>query len=242
MSTQEVGKLIDAVNNLTQTVANKNKEIDSRVENAEKEFNDFMVQSRSESSIFRQSKNQYCNLTDTNLDSFSKNNQYPIEVSLYREITSGVLWEDRDVEEKDIMTAMGMANKVNFQPSIRVMKMIWNGFQTGVHNSYSIYPNPAGNASGWITMGSYAKLISGSINNWWLQGVDDTWGLCGTHVGGSVGKYVHAHPYVESASGEVLFIWPAMVSGYVPLDRSVPKWGYWPSIYGNSGFDTQPGS
>ncbi|HBB9946546.1 TPA: hypothetical protein JG860_004366 [Vibrio parahaemolyticus] len=38
MSTQEVGQLIDSVNDLTQTVANKNKEIDDRMNAAENDF------------------------------------------------------------------------------------------------------------------------------------------------------------------------------------------------------------
>ncbi|MBE4346711.1 hypothetical protein HJ059_03680 [Vibrio parahaemolyticus] len=41
MSTQEIGELIDSVNELTQTVASKVGEIDQRMDEAEKEFDDF---------------------------------------------------------------------------------------------------------------------------------------------------------------------------------------------------------
>lgn len=41
MGTQEIGGLIESVNDLTQTVAGKTKEIDARVDKAEDEFNQF---------------------------------------------------------------------------------------------------------------------------------------------------------------------------------------------------------
>ncbi|HCG7649421.1 TPA: hypothetical protein NJ443_003647 [Vibrio parahaemolyticus] len=44
MSTQEIGKLIDSVNNLTQTVAGKVGEIDQRMDVAEKEFEKFTTE------------------------------------------------------------------------------------------------------------------------------------------------------------------------------------------------------
>ncbi|WP_347361810.1 hypothetical protein [Vibrio vulnificus] len=235
-------ELIDSNRKLTETVETKVQGIDERVETAEQEFNQFMVQARLENAIFRQSKNQYCNVTGTALDYFSRNPTFTTEVTLYRTIASGVPWADRDPEEQEILTAMGMAGKVHFNPAIRVMKLAWSGFQSGVHNSYSIYPNPIGNGSGWVTIASYAKLLSGSISGWWLNGVHSSWALCGMHYAGGPGRYIHAHPYVGSASGEVLFIWPGIVSGYVPLDKNAPKWGYWPSMYGENPYDAQPGS
>lgn len=234
--------LIDSVNKQTNAVENKMGDIDNKMAESKKEFDGFMVQARLENAIFRQSKNQYGNLTGTSLDFFSRNSQYTQEVSLYRTIVTGTPWADRDAEEKEIMTAMGMSGKQHFQPAIRVMKMVWSGFQSGVHSNYSMFPNPIGNGSGWLTIASYAKLINGSISGWWLQGINNTWGLCGTHFSGGPGRYLHAHPYVGSASGEVLFIWTGIVSGYVPLDRNAPKWGYWPSMYGENPYDAQPGA
>lgn len=234
--------LVESNRRLTETVENKMGEIDRRVENAEQEFEQFMVQARLENAIFRQSKNQFGNLTDTTLDYFQANSQYTIEVSLYREINSGVDWDSRDLEEQEIMKAMGMNGWKHFQPKIRVMKMVWSGYNASAHSSYSLFPNPIGNGTGALTIASYAKLINGSIRGWWLEGVNDSWGLCGVHYNGHPGRYIHAHPYVATPSGEILFIWPGTVSGHVPLERSSPKWGYWPSMYGENPYDAKPGA
>ncbi|PSU88946.1 hypothetical protein C0W42_11470 [Photobacterium kishitanii] len=239
---QQIGALVRASENLTGAVNSKIGEIDKEVDAATKKFDAFITQSRLENAIFRQSKNQYCNLTGANLDYFSKNSQFTIEVSLYREIITGTAWADRDTEEKEILKNMGMNGVQHFQPKIRVMKLIWSGYQADIHSSYTIYPNPLGNMTGCITVASYAKLISGSISDMWLNNVTNEWGLCGNVYRGGPGRYMHAHPRVNTVTGEVLFIWPAIVSGYVPLDRSAPKWGYWPSIYGESPYDVQPGS
>ncbi|MBJ7536634.1 hypothetical protein [Marinomonas transparens] len=234
MDMNETTDLIKSVTDMTATVAGKIGEIDQRVDTAEEEFDQFITQSRLESPIFRQSKNQNCSLTGSSMDFFTKNSQYTLNVSLYRTIVTGTLWVDRDPEEKEIMTAMGMSGQRYFSPSIRVMKMVWSGYQVENHSSYSMFPTPIANGSGYVTVASYAKLVSGSIDGWWLTDVDSSWGLCGVHLPGTTGRYIHAHPYVDSASGEVLFIWPGVVSGHVPLDRNSPKWSYWPSIYSES--------
>ncbi|MEC6831236.1 hypothetical protein VXS06_05580 [Photobacterium toruni] len=239
---QQIGALVKASENLTGAVNGKIGEIDKEVDAATKKFDAFITQSRLENAIFRQSKNQYCNLTGTNLDYFSKNSQFTIEVSLYREINTGTLFVDRDAEEQEILRSMGMNNVKYFQPKIRVMKLSWSGYEANKHSNYSIFPNPIGNMTGYLTVASYAKLVSGSISGMWLTNVTSEWGLCGNVYGGNPGRYLHAHPVVNTAAGEVLFIWPAIVSGCVPLDRNAPKWGYWPSMYGEAPYDAQPGS
>jgi len=238
---QNIAELVQASNNLTGVVDGKIQDIDKKVTAAENSVNSFVANARDEYPIYRQTKNQYGNLTDTSLDFFSKNSQFNIDISLYREIHSNVEWALRDAEEKEIMTAMGVAGVKHFQPTIRVMKMVWSGFDAGNHSTHSIFPNPIGNGSCAVTIASYAKLISGSISGWWLAGVNDVWGLCGTNRKGAQGRYLHAHPYVSTPFGEVLFIWAGIVSGHVPLDRDAPKWGYWPSMSGDSPFDTEQG-
>ena len=137
--------------------------------------------------FFRQSKNQFCNVTGTKLDNFQHNSQKTIDVSLYREIKTGIDWAARDAEEQEIMKAMGMDKTKYFQPQIRVMKMVWSGYNAATHSNYSLFPHPISNGSGALTIASYAKLISGSIRGWWLQGITNTWGLCGTHYNGHPG-------------------------------------------------------
>lgn len=242
MSTQDTAALIESVNNMTATVAGKIGEIDQRVNQAESEFDTFMLSAREENAIYRQSRNQFGNLTGTALDYFARNGGFTIDVTLHRTINTGVSWADRDPEEQEILTAMGRAGAKHFQPAIRVMKMVWSGFDSAVHSRYTIYPSPIGSISTYVTTASYAKLMSGDIRDMWLQGVNDQWGLCGKHFAPAPGAYLHAHPAPYSASGEVLFIWPGITSGHVPLDRNNPKWGYYPSMYGENPFDASPGA
>ncbi|MGI0120284.1 hypothetical protein [Zooshikella sp. RANM57] len=240
--TESITDVVDAANKLTSVVSNKIGEIDSRVDVAVNEFQKMMVQARLENAIFRQSRNQFGNITGTDLDFYTKNDKYTINISLYREIISGIKWEDRDIEEIDVLTSMGLSGQQHFQPRIRIIKMEWSGYQPNSHSAHSIYPSPICNMSGAVTVASYAKLVAGSITGWWLQDVNEKWGVCGTNILGGPGRYIHAHPYVNTSSGEVLFIWPAVVSGIVPIRRDNPKWGYWPSMYGENPYDAAPGS
>ncbi|MFA0546371.1 hypothetical protein [Vibrio splendidus] len=226
---------------LSQEVAGKMGEIDKNVKESKAKVDGYLASARSENAIYRQSRNQSGMLTDGNLDFFSKNSKFAINVSLYRTISSGIEWNARDSEEQEILTSMGMKNYKHFQPQIRVMKLEWDGFLPSDHSSHSIYPNPIGNGSGTLTIGSYAKLISGSIRGWWLNGINSEWGICGQNSQGKPGRYIHAYPYVQSAAGEVLFIWPGIVSGHITIDRASPQWGFWPCIYEDSSYGAKVG-
>lgn len=227
---------------LAQYVSGKMGEIDQRMDVSISELNEFMTQSELQSPIFRQSKNQFCNLTGNTLDAFSKNPHFTIDVSLYRIIENDLLWENRDIESQEILTSMGMHGVRYFQPQIRVMAMKWSGYRAEIHDNYTMYPNPETNHSGFTTIASYAKLIHGSISGFWLNGINRDWGICGIFNEGEAGRYFNAHPHVDSPSGEVRFIWPAIVSGKVTIDRNNPRWGYWPSIFSGKPFDITPGS
>ncbi|OEF42236.1 hypothetical protein OAE_15305 [Vibrio cyclitrophicus 1F289] len=227
---------------LSQEVAGKMGEIDKDIKESKAKVDGYLASARSENAIYRQSRNQSCVLTEGSLDFFNKNPLFDINVSLYRTIYSGIEWDDRDSEEQEILTSMGMKNYKHFKPrQIRVMKLEWEGFVSGEHSSYTMYPSPVGNGSGTLTIGSYAKLMSGSIRGSWLNGVDAEWGLCGHNSQGKNGRYVHAHPVAASPAGEVLFIWPAIVSGYIAIDRAAPRWSFWPCIYEDSSYDVAVG-
>jgi hypothetical protein len=181
-------------------------------------------------------------LTGDNLDFFAKNSDFDIRVSLYRTIVSGIDWVDRDAEEQEILAAMGRSGVKHFIPEIRVMKMVWSGYDSDHHSKHSLYPSQVISSSTSVTAGSYAKILSGDIRGHWLNGANNEWKCCGTYYGALPGYYLNIHPYVYTSSGEVLFIWPGAVSGRVSLDSENPKWGYFPSLYGDAPFDTKPGS
>ncbi|KAB0292024.1 hypothetical protein F2P58_02520 [Vibrio fortis] len=233
----------EASKSMTTEVSQKMGQIDNEVAQAKAQIDSYIAGARGEHGITRQSKNQYGNLTGDNLDFFAKNSAFDIRVSLYRTIVTGIEWADRDAEEQEILTAMGRKGVKHFRPSIRVMKMVWSGFDEDKHSRYTIYPNPTMSASTAVTVGSYAMLLSGDIRGAWLNGVKkNEWKCCGYNYKPTPGAYIHSHPGPYSASGEVLFIWAGAVSGHVSLDSKNPKWGYFPSLYGDAPFDTKPGS
>lgn len=227
---------------VTSEVNQKMGQIDKEVAQAKAKIDSYVAGARGEYGITRQSKNQYGNLTGDSLDFFAKNSGFDIRVSLYRTIVSGIDWAERDAEEQEILKAMGRSGVKHFTPAIRVMKMVWSGYDPKNHSSYTIFPSPTMSASTHVTSGCYAKLLSGDIRSHWLNGVNGEWGCCGTQYHPRPGRYIHAHPYVYSSSGEVLFLWAGAVSGLVSLERENPQWGYFPSLYGESPFDTKPGS
>ncbi|MCX4025035.1 hypothetical protein H0A36_30015 [Endozoicomonas sp. SM1973] len=237
---QRLADAVQASNQLTEVVQNKINDINQQLKAAEDRFNAFMLEAHKESPFYRQSKNQFGNLVDKMLDGFDKSEAFSIEVSLYREIKTGIDWEQRDSEEKEILTCMGLKGHKYLQPTIRVLRLKWSGYDRDTHNAYSIYPTVPANRSVPLTVGCYAKLISGDIRYTWLNGVNHEWGVCGANYESQPGSYFHAHPYVYSPAGEVLFFWPAIVTGYVPIDRDKPLWGYYPSMHGENPFDTDP--
>lgn len=227
---------------VTTEVSQKMGQIDNEVAQAKALIDSYIAGARGENGITRQSRNQYGNLSGDNLDYFAKNSAFDIRVSLYRTIVTGIEWADRDAEEQEILTAMGRKGVKHFTPAIRVLKMVWSGYDANNHSGYTIFPSPTMSGSTYVTAGCYAKLLSGDIRGHWLNGVNDQWGCCGYKYAPVPGRYIHSHPYVYSTSGEVLFVWAGAVSGLVSLDRDNPKWGYFPSLYGESPFDTKPGS
>ncbi|MEM5550082.1 hypothetical protein WNY63_04985 [Pseudoalteromonas neustonica] len=240
---QQLGNLIASADALTEVVTEKvsavNKAVNQAVEQSKSKVDGYIAGAEKQLPIYRQSKNQIGNVINGNLDYFIKNSAFNIEVSIYREINSGIEWEARDDEEKEIMRAMGLAGKQYFKPKIQVISMKWSGFISEENSGYTMYPNPVCSGSVLTTIASYAKLLNGSITSSWLKNVTNEWKICGEHRSPSPGGYIHAHPYVRSANGEVLFIWPAVVSGKVSLDPDKPAWGYYPGIFNDQVFETE---
>ncbi len=196
----------------------------------------FQEQLYSHLPIIRLSQNQYGHLDGNKMAGWAHNSGFDIDINHYRVITSGIEWANREAEEQEILTAMNMAGKQHFQPNIVVNKLKWNRVSSTA-SSWLLFPQKT-ITSASLTIGCYAKLLSGELKESWLKDVNTEWGLCGAYASGYPGKYFHAHPYASTDTGEVLFIWPAVVQGHVPLDRANPKWGFYPSLYQANSYDT----
>jgi hypothetical protein len=227
----QVANLVAASSALTAVVDNKIQDIDQKVAVKARELDQFIAHARLDYPFFRLTKNQFGSVSNGSLEHYIKNNTFSIAFSDYRTIYTGTLWADRDAEEKTILTAMGRQGVQHFQPNIKVVKMSWSGWNASMSGHTFHHYAPFASSA---TCASYARLLSGEITpriaGHGFQGITHEWGLCGTHYGSGPGNYTHNHPYVSTPSGEVLFLWYAMVSGHVPLDRKNPKWGFYPFI------------
>ncbi|QTL34095.1 hypothetical protein [Pseudoalteromonas viridis] len=244
---QTNGELVASNNTLTQTVTGKMGEINSaladskaevtsKLAEAQQTVDDYVANARRDNTFIRLTKNQFGYLTASGLmQDFTHNPALSMSFEVYRTIESGILWADRDEEEKEILTAMGLTGRAHFKPApIRIIRMRWQDAPAdkGAHAFYQVI-----HSSNRLTCASYAKLVSGSIYGTGFHGITDEWGLCGNYYGGKPGTYLHCHPYINSPSGEVLFAWFGVVSGFVPLDRDNPVWGYYPHIAASHGED-----
>lgn len=177
--------------------------------------------------FWRQSKNQIGKVTEGQLEGFTINTAIDLRFSVYKTIKTGVLWKDRDNEEKEILMAMGKKEAVHFYPSeFNVVKMTWSTPTEGKY--WSFYQFIAYN--NWVTFASYAKLISGNISGSYFGGITNEWRLCGEHTNLQSISYAHPHPYPETASGEVLFCMLANIVGKFPLNPNHPTFGYLPYL------------
>lgn len=236
---EQIADLISGYTELKQYFETIRASLEADRQQLRLDVDNYLAGASGEVPLLRVSPDQYGNLDAdvNNLQGWRKNG-FNIDVSLHRQINSGTPWDERDAEEQEILTAMGMPGKQHFSPSIRVLRMTWSGKNSHGNydadsNAYTIYPEQIPVQQSYTTA-CYAKLISGEILGHFLGDdielrVNSEWGLCGgSHRGRGPGSYVHAHPYARSDSGEVLFIWPAVVQGYMRLDRNQPQWRWFP--------------
>ncbi|WP_440994778.1 hypothetical protein [Cysteiniphilum litorale] len=186
--------------------------------------------------FYRLSKNQMGNLKNSMLEHYDI---CPMDVDLTfeirRTIKTDVLWENRDEEEKQILTAMGRANQRYFQPSsFNIVSMKWRNASKSIartgNDIHARIFHQFVNYHKWITVASYAKLISGKIVGFYFEGVNENWSLCGVNLDLSAHSYTHTHPYALTDTGEIWFALPAVVAGYFPLSKDNPQWGYFPKL------------
>lgn len=227
---QDLAAVVEAANALTATVDNKIQDIDQKVNEKTGELDQYLLNARMEYPFFRLTKNQFGTVTNGILDHYATNGLFSITFSDYRTLYTGTVWEERDAEERDILTAMGLAGQQYFSPDIKVTRMRWSGCDAHLGGPYRHTFNQHVPFANVMTCASYAKLLSGGLEGLGFAGITKEWGLCGTHIGGGAGSYTHNHPYATTPSGEVLFIWYASVSGLVPLDRTNPRWGFYPYV------------
>lgn len=234
---QQVGELTTKNQELMDYFTGARDDIESRLQNKEQQVENWLIEADGHKPFVRATPDQFGEL-DASIGNFKGWRKAPfnIELSLYREIITGIHWDERDAEEKEILNSMGLSGQRFFQPNIRVIRMTWTGKNSyGSHNenttAQTIYPKTVILQDSY-TLACYAKLVSGEISGNFLGSgdlaVNSDWGLCGVSAKNQKpGSYRNAHPNAKSDSGEVLIIWPALVHGYMNLDRENPRWRYY---------------
>ncbi|MFT6668636.1 MAG: hypothetical protein ACJAVZ_000082 [Afipia broomeae] len=188
--------------------------------------------------ILRQSPNQYGNLdANGDLDGWVKNGSFNVSFSHVRDVSTGTPFADRPVEDQAVLDAMGRSGAQHFMPTIRVLRVDWSGALAGAPQ-WLLYPNQMWSGGMHVSVGSYARLLSGNCYGQVFEGITADWGECGLSWATTPGMYQHPHPYVTTESGSVEFFWPALVHGAVKFDRNNPRWGYYASPYGTQNRDT----
>lgn len=141
-------------------------------------------------------------------------------------VSGGIAWEDRTVEEKELLAYMGRSGVMHFSPAFDIVKLTWTS-RSG-HNLPHVHANLLRNDS-YITSAAYVKHLTGEVPyGHYCSGLkaNSGWQLCGTHYRGGPHGYAHPHPYTsgEEGGGSVLIALPATVDRFVDL-KDPKNWG-----------------
>ncbi|MCF6777397.1 hypothetical protein L3V83_12570 [Thiotrichales bacterium 19X7-9] len=223
-----IDDVVKAAQDLTDTVSSECDRIDEKLAELEALQADMEQREKDAwSPYWRLSRNQLGQVTDGNLNYFSKVNDCEVTFEVYRTIKTGIPWENRDQEEQEILTAMGKSGITYTQPEFNVVKMNWINKATDdaarTFLQQVIYHT-------WVTHGCYAKLINGVIRGSYFDGITSEWGICGSSILLKSSSYATPHPYAETDTGEVLFCMLGTIAGRFPISRSKPMWGFIPYV------------
>ncbi|WP_182027493.1 hypothetical protein [Vibrio rotiferianus] len=237
MSTQEIGELVNSVNDLTQTVANKNKEIDDEVKQAKAEFDSFMAEARGEMSHILLSRNQIMEPEgNTAIKGFTTIGLTSFEVTKEATIY-GNPSQDTDhtgngyADDFRQNVYSGYVNK-----SFHILRLKWTrglaSHPARLDNNYS-----QGYQQGAVTTGCYLRLLSGDVEGTMIPKIDygNGWKFYGMRrrVNNIDDAFFGDHTKLglssqPGGSGEMLICLFGSVSGYLPYEKNI--WGVFPEF------------
>lgn len=222
MSTQEVGQLIDSVNELTETVAGKMGEIDQNLADSTAKVDQELAKVQTKLPRIIITRNQVLALdADTNLPiGMSVNGN--VTVTEYMKISSHAVKPSEQLALlQEMETDMGANLKKTsyYRQGFNVLKMSW------VNNApWLAFPHAADDpnlnsipVNTFLTLGAFVKVLSGNIGGSWATGAQlGKWVFCNTKLSPrGFGSYENLHPIPGSATGEVLVAFPAAITGHI---------------------------
>ncbi|HHE0447289.1 TPA: hypothetical protein ACN34S_004413 [Vibrio parahaemolyticus] len=237
MSTQEIGALIDSVNEMTGTVAGKMGEIDNRVDAAKQEYKQLIGDIRSDFPFYRLTKNQELKINGAltvgstgTPDGWANRDDTGHLVELVAFTQTGVVPENKDPIIQDMFTdILGGIPKHN-QPDFAVIRITTKPDYPpqSISNLYTLYQGPIPDGVP-LTFGGWIKAESGNVRfltsaSEGIIPVDGKWHEKTRHVNMSNGGASYTfgpHLYIEPGASCLLAL-PAVVAGKVPAG----KWGF----------------
>ena len=223
MSTQEIGALIDSVNEMTQTVANKNKEIDKHLQESTEQINLQLEQTKFMLPRIAVTRNQALVMSETP--------GLPSDFQIHSDVTSALHMaisnspSSRTPEQIALLQEMeadmgcSLRTSQHYIKGFNVIKLSWSAGS----GAYLAFPKYIGSAdpiplNTFFTIGAFVKVLTGSLGEeaWGKGNRLGKWTFCSNKyepIG--FGAYSHLHPYRRSEVGEVLVALPAAVTGHI---------------------------
>lgn len=137
-------------------------------------------------------------------------------VTTYKTILNdGTLFDSRDAESKEILTAMGYYGARYFEADIVIKKIIWTA-----RDGYALPYNRITNTFKRLyTAGAFIKLLKGTGTGYYMHGAElNKWKLCGMTTYDTKYGYANTHGYdnnsTVSGGGELLIAMPGIVGGH----------------------------
>ncbi|MEL0623814.1 hypothetical protein V6238_12000 [Marinomonas arenicola] len=222
MSTQDTAALIESVNKMTDTVAGKIGEIDSRTaENTEKvDLELARIQTKLPRIVI--TRNQVLDLDSETALPLGMSINSAVDVSLYLSVTS---FNVKSAEQNELLAEFSSDMGVLFNKTayyrrgFNVLKMSWS-----TKPSWLAFPHAADDpelnsipVNTFLTLGAFVKVLSGSLSGSWANGNQlGKWVFCNSKMSPSgFGSYANLHPIPTSDTGEILVALPAAITGYI---------------------------
>ncbi|EOD9110299.1 hypothetical protein ACJRNF_004600 [Vibrio parahaemolyticus] len=235
MSTQEIGALIESVNEMTGTVAAKMGEIDNRVDEAEQEYRNLIDGIRSDFPFYRLTKNQELKIGGTltegktgTPDGWSNRDASKISIEIVAYTETGKLASEKSPIVQKMWTDLKSWIPQHNQPDFAVIRLTVDASAISESDQYTIYQGPLPNGVP-MTYGCWIMVESGEVktfSNSPSQVVpnDGRWHERILHRNMSNGgaSYEHGPHFYLAPGSSCLLALPAVVVGKIP----VGKWGF----------------
>ena len=219
---QQVTALVEASNNLTSAVNGKIQEIDQKTaENTAKVDSELAkIQTKLPRIII--TRNQTLEFESGFPKNFAINSNVTVTEHMFID-QNNVKSPEAVALLQEVMGDTGCDLKPNahYRKGFRVIKISWSNSP-----SWLAYPHAADDPNAlsiprntFLTLGSFTKLLSGSLSSaqaWATGATLGKWVFCNRKLSpAGFGSYEYLHPIPSSASGEMLVMLPAAITGHI---------------------------